>query len=88
MRCIDSKFHISDCGCKFLDRDDGLGLLVEYGKDCKDPFHHNPKFPDPDECGHEVKSWEYTPKDVADGTITWEQFDKQKVSCSLCGLNL
>ncbi len=82
MKCIESKFEILPCGCKFLVRNADV-LLVEFGKDCKDPLH-NPSI----ECGHEVKSWEYTPKDVADGTITWEQFDKQKVSCSLCGIEL
>lgn len=46
MDCIESKFEILPCGCKFLvrpDDPDNNVLCVEFGKDCRDP-DHNPAY--------------------------------------------
>lgn len=40
MECIDSRFEVMPCGCKFLIRaNDDSALLVEIGTKCNDPYH-------------------------------------------------
>ena len=66
------------CDCEFNDD----GYMDQYGKNCNDPFHNI----DCEECGHEIKEWEFLPQDLVDGKITETQWKEQEVNCCQCGI--